>query len=288
MRPSHLVFVVLINLIWGFNIVTGKVGVIEFKPMLFTFLRFALLALVLAPFLRIHRGRMWLVFWIAMTTGGLHFAFIYAGLYLVDDVSTVAIAIQLVVPFSTILSIIFLKEVVGWKRRLGILLSFSGVLILGFDPRVIDYAGGLTLVVIAAMSGSVGFLLMKKLAGLTIFELQAWIAAYSWPVMLLLSVLFESDQLLTLRAAGIVGWGAVIYTALFASLVGHGGMYYLMQRYDLSQLAPLTLLATLFAVVFGVLLLGDTLTDRMLIGGLLTTIGVFVIAMRQRQVTGDE
>jgi len=282
MKPIHFAFVLLINLLWGFNIVAGKVGVMELKPMFFTFLRFLVLSLVLLPFLRVRRGRMRLVFAIAMMTGGLHFAFMYSGLYLAADVSTVAIAIQLVVPFSTILSIVFLKEVVRWKRWLGIVLSFSGVVILGFDPRVIDYAGGLSLVVVAALSGSIGFLLLKKLSGFSVFELQAWVAMYSWPLLLVFSIMFEQDQLILMQQASWQAWAAVIYTALAASLVGHSGMYYLIQRYDLSQLAPLTLLATLFAVIFGVTLLGDTLTDRMLIGGALTTIGVFVIAMRQR------
>ncbi len=122
MKPVHLAFVVVINLLWGFNIVAGKVGVMEFKPMFFTFLRFVVLAIVLLPFLRVRKGRMHLVFAIAMMTGGLHFALMYSGLYLSADVSTVAIAIQLVVPFSTILSIVFLKEVIRWKRWLGIVL----------------------------------------------------------------------------------------------------------------------------------------------------------------------
>ena len=53
-----------------------------------------------------------------------------------------------------------------------------------------------------------------------------------------------------------MGWGGVLYTAIGASLIGHAGMYYLLQRYDVSVTAPLTLMAPIFGIVFGVHLFG--------------------------------
>ena len=282
MQARHLALMLLINLVWGFNLVSGKVGVTEFSPLLFTTLRFVVLGLVLAPFLRIHRGQMALVFGIAMTMGGLHFALLFIGMALADDVSAVAVAIQLAVPLATVLSVVFLGERLGLPRIAGITLAFAGVMIMAFDPRVFSYLDGLALTVAAALCGAIGMLLMRRIRGVGVFQMQAWLAVFSLPLLLVLTLLLEHDHAPQLMQAPTVGWAAVLYTALAASLIGHGGLYFLLQRYPVTLVAPQTLLASLFAVVFGVTLLGDTLTPRMVAGGLITLIGVFIVARRQR------
>ncbi|MFP5469347.1 MAG: EamA family transporter, partial [Alphaproteobacteria bacterium] len=66
------------------------------------------------------------------------------------------------------------------------------------------------------------------------------------------------------------------------SLIGHAGMYYLLQRYEVTQTAPLTLLSPVWGVVFGVTLLGDTITTRIILGGAMTLIGVAIVSSRQK------
>lgn len=282
MAPPHIALILVITLIWGFNFVAGKAGVNEIPPILFTGLRFLLLSVMLVPFLRIHRGQMWPIFVISMTMGGVHFALFYGGLAAAKDVSTVAIAVQLGVPFSTIMSILFLNEKVYWRRWSGIALSFLGVMVIGFDPKVFTYIEGLLLVVAAAFVGSIAMIFMRRLNDVPVFQLQAWIALLSWPLLFLFSAIMEQDQLDAIKSASWLGWSGVLYTAIGASLIGHAGMYYLLQRYEVTQTAPLTLLAPIWGVVFSVLLLGDTLTERMLIGGVMTLIGVGIVSLRQK------
>ncbi|MGH8497044.1 MAG: DMT family transporter [Gammaproteobacteria bacterium] len=283
MTLRHFALLMLINVIWGFNLVAAKVGVTELPPLLFAALRFVVLFAILLPFLRPFPGRMWPIFWIAMTTGGLHFSLLYIGLRLADDASTVAIAIQLNVPFATLLSAFFLGEQVGWRRWSGILVAFFGVLLIGFDPQVFSYLDGLLLTVSAALSGATGILLMKRLSGIGVFQLQAWVATLSWPLLLGLSLLTEPGQMAAVAQAGPLAWATVLYTSIFASLIGHGGLFWLLQRYDISIVSPLTLVSTVFGVFFAVTLLGDRLTERMLVGAVLTLGGVFIIAMRSRR-----
>jgi O-acetylserine/cysteine efflux transporter len=47
-----LLLALLANIAWAFNFIAGKAGVTHFPPLLFTVLRFAILLLVTAPFLR--------------------------------------------------------------------------------------------------------------------------------------------------------------------------------------------------------------------------------------------
>ena len=282
MSPPHLALILFITLVWGFNYVAGKAGVTELPPILFTGLRFLLLSIILAPFLKLHRGQMLSIVIISLTMGGVHFAIFYMGLAAAHDVSTVAIAGQLGVPFATIMSIIFLNEKVHWKRWAGISTSFIGVMIIGFDPVVFQYLKGLILVILAALVGSVAMIYMRRLENVGMFELQAWIALLSWPVLAPLSLLMEDGQIAAMSQASWSGWGGVLYTVLGTSLIGHTGMYYLLQRYEVTQTAPLTLLSPVWGVIFGVTLLGDTITPRIIIGGVITLIGVAIVSSRQK------
>ncbi len=286
MAAKDILLTLLINLIWGLNVIVAKYGVGQIPPILFTFLRFTIVAVVLLPVLKIHRGQMPAIIFVAVATGCVHFTLTYLGLALAADVSSVAIAMQLGIPFATILSMLFLGEKIRVWRWLGLSMAFGGIMLIGFDPQVFAYRNALALVVLGALFGAGGLLVAKKLVGVGVFELQSWIAMISWPLLLGLSLAFEPGQFATLLQADLSVWGAVFYTALAASVLAHSGMYYLIQRYDLSLVMPTFLLATVFAVIFGVTLMGDQLTLRMIAGGSCTLLGVLLILMRQVRKSG--
>ncbi len=281
MLPRHLALVIVVNLVWGLNMIAAKIGVDHVPPVVLTGLRFAVLVVVLAPFLRWQKGRMPLLIIVCLTMGALHFALIWGGLAAADNVAGMAVAIQLAVPFATILSIMLLGETVAWRRWLGMSLAFVGVGVIAFDPAVIGQPLGLALVTAGAFVGALGVIGMKRLHGVGVMAMQAWLALVSAPVLLLVSLLIEENQLEAIREAPAIVWVALLFSSLGASLFGHGSMYYLIQRYDVSLLAPFNLLATVFAVVAAVVFLGEPLTWRLALGGSITLLGVFIIAKRQ-------
>ncbi len=285
MAPRHFLFMLLICIIWGYTFIAGKASVEELPPIFFTGLRYLLLAAALLPFLKIVHGHMGKIFLISLTMGSLHFALFYGGMALAENVSSVAVVTQISVPFSTILSIIFLGEIIKWRRWTGIFMAFSGVVIISFDPAVVNERLGLLLVLLSAFIGAVGTIIMKRISHVGVFQMQSWIAMLSWPVLFLASALFENDQFTALREASAIAIGGIFYTALGASLIGHAGMYYLLQRYDVSITAPLTLMAPVFGIIFGVLYWGDELGLRFWIGGVCTLLGVLIIALRGRDIT---
>lgn len=283
MTPLHLGFMVLINLIWGFALIAAKVSLDHFPPLLFAALRFTLIVLVLFPFLKIHHGRMKEVIIIALCAGPIGFGFFFVGLAL-SNASVVAVTSQLGVPFATIMSIVFLKEQVHWRRWLGISLSFLGVMVISFDPVVFTYIDGLLFVVASAFVGSISTIYQRQLKNVGVFELQAWIALAAAPLMLGASAAFESDIVGLVMGADLLDWAGVFYVAFASSLVGHAGIYYLLQRYEVTQTAPLTLLSPIFTVFFAVILLGEILTTRMLIGALIALTGVLIVSIRQKRI----
>jgi len=277
----HLWQLVLINAIWGFNIVAIKLCVDRFPPVFLSFLRFLIVGIAVWPWLRIRRGEMRWLLTAAICTGGLQFALMFSGVALSGSMSSVAIASQLGVPFATLLSVMLLGEQIRWRRWLGIGLAFAGVLVLGFSPEVLASPRGLAIIVVAAFIGAVGLVAVKRVRELEPLELQAWLAWASLPFLLPLTFMLESGQLESLRQADLVDWSALLYSAVLASLFAHTAYFGLIRRYPVSSVAPVTVLSPLFSILFSVLLLGDVLDWRMIAGGLMTLSGVAVIVTRE-------
>lgn len=283
----HHVQLMLINAIWGFNLVAIKAGVDRFPPVFVGFLRFFIVGLVVLPWLRVRRGEMrWLLI-AAIFGGGLQFAIMYSGVALSGNMSLVAIAGQLGIPFATILSVVVLGERIHWRRSLGIALSFAGVVVLGFNPEVFKSWRGLALIVLGAFIGAIGLVAIKRVRDLNAMELQAWLSWGSLPVFLLLSFWLEEGQIESLRNIDLAGASAILYSALLASLFAHTAYFALVHRYPVSRVAPLTVLAPVFSVGFAILFLGDVLEWRMVIGGVMTLTGVAVIVMREGKAAGS-
>lgn len=284
LAPRDLSLLLVINVFWGCNLVAAKIGVQSFPPIFFTALRFAMVSVCLLPFLRVHAGQMGNIARAALYTGAIAFALLFCGVRITADASTVAIATQLAVPFSTLLSVWLLGETIRWQRRLGIVLAFLGVVIIGFDPRVFGYWPGLALVILSAFAGSLGLIYIKRLQDVSALQVQAWVSTMSWPLLLLLSLGIEQGQWASLSSASLGGWLALLFTVFGSSLIAHTGWYYLIGRYPVTSVAPLTLLSPLFGVLLGVTLLNDHLTWRMFLGGAVTLCGVFIVIRRERRL----
>jgi O-acetylserine/cysteine efflux transporter len=284
-RPGDLLLLVGITFIWGLNLITSKVGLGEIPPILFTFLRFAIVAVMLVPFLRIQPGQMSALVVACLLSGALSFALNFAALRRATSVSSIAIAGQLSVPFATLLSVALLGEMVRWRRWTGIVLSFIGIVVMGFDPAIGDRWESLALVIGSAFVGALGLIAVKKLRGFTALGLLAWTSWIGMPVLLLTSLRVEEPDLAQLlHDVTWKGWAALAFAAFGASLIAHTGYFYLVQKYPVTSVAPLTTLSPVFAVIFGVTLLGDPLSLQILLGGACTLVGVFIITMRERRI----
>ena len=100
--------------------------------------------------------------------------------------------------------------------------------------------------------------------------------------LLVLSLTLEHDHWHALQAASWTAWGGVVYSALIASVLGHGLFYWLVQRHPVSTVTPYLLLAPVIAIVLGVLFLGDQPGPHLLFGGAMVLGGVLTIAIRAK------
>jgi O-acetylserine/cysteine efflux transporter len=263
-------------LVWAFNFIVGKVGVMQLPPLLLMSMRFALVAALLTPFFKPLGARWRLIAAISVVLGGMHFGLMFAGLRGVDA-GPAAIAIQLTVPFSALLAAVFYRERLGLWQTAGMLVAFVGVYLLAGDPSHRPSALHFLMVVCAAFAWAVANVLIKRLGPINVFTLNAWVALLACPQLLLASVLLERGQVPAIETADWRAWGAVVYMAVGASIIAYGLWYHLIEKHELNRVVPLTLLSPVLAVALAVPTLGEPLTGHVLIGGAITLAGVAMI-----------
>lgn len=276
----HLFLLVLINALWGLNFVAGKAGTDTFGPLLFITLRFAIVLALLFLFLRWVPGQMFRIIAIGLCMGIGHYGFMFYGIHLAGSLSSVAIAAQLTVPFSTILAVIFLNERVGIPRICAIAASIAGVVVIGFEPIGYEHIVALLYTAIASVAMAAATILMRQLNSVGVFNLQAWVALCATISMGAVTFIIERPDLYFLFEVPLPEYWTVLYSAIGATIIGHGLLYFLLQRYSINSVAPFITLSTLFAIAFGIILLGDSLTLRIIIGGAMTLLGVTIVAVR--------
>jgi len=135
---------------------------------------------------------------------------------------------QALIPIATLLSVVWLKEHIGWRRSLAIAGALVGVVIMIYEPGALS------------------------------FDPHAEI----WRV----------DKRALLIAAA--------YSAVAVSVIAHGQYFRLLQNYPVDRVVPLSILVTVFATVFGILILKETLYLRYIIGAALILPCVWIIARR--------
>lgn len=283
MTPRQILFVLLIAIVWGGNFVAIKVGLDDFSPLFFCFLRFFVILILLLPWLRIKPGQMKPLLWTAFTGGPVHFAAIFLGLAMIGGAASAAMLSQLSAPLALLLAVIFLGERIGIWRIMGMALAFAGVAVMSFDPRVFDHLDGVGVLILSQLAYASAAVLMRQLKGVSVFELQAWMGLVSAPVLLVVSLLTETGQWEQLRSMTWSGGGALAYTVLGASIFGHGGIYLLYQRHPVSVITPYLLITPLCGVLAAIVFLGEAVTERMILGGLIIFAGVAVVTVREQQ-----
>ena len=281
LHGRDLALVLVIAVAWAGNFLTSALALREIPPFLFTALRFALLAVPLLFWLKRPAPGQWpRLLASCLCIGVLHFGLSFSALKLAGDLSSPAIVLQSYVPMTALLAWAVLGERFGWRTAVAIATSFGGVLVLGFDPLVLDQPLALVLMLVSALFLAIGTVLMKPLRGLDVYSQQGWTALISVLPLMAISAVFEPGALARLPDASWIGWVGALYAAFISSLLGHGLYYVLVQRHPVAQVMPWLLLVPVIAVGLGIAFWGDRPGPRLLLGGAMVLGGVLVIALR--------
>lgn len=124
-------------LIWAINNIVSKMLVSTYgvPPMAYAAARFVIVALATAPWLFPAPRPLWRIVLVGLLMGGGTFSLFFIGLKTASP-SAAAIVGQLGLPVTTVLSVLMLGETIHWPRRIGIGLTFLGVLVVMWNPEV--------------------------------------------------------------------------------------------------------------------------------------------------------
>jgi O-acetylserine/cysteine efflux transporter len=252
----------------------------EFPPLFFLALRFLAIALLLIPIVkRPTRQQFGPIAAISVFLGGLNFGLFYVGLGLGSG-SMSAVAYQLATPFTVLLAWPLLAERPSLTTSAGVVLAFVGVVVLAAGPGLSANALPLLLVVGAAFAFAVSNVLTKRYGPFDPLMLMGWSSLLTVPQVMLMSLLLEHGQLASLVTADERGWLALAYTIFIGGIVGFCLWFWLIGRCSMGRVAPFGLLLPVFALISSVLFLGDRMTPKLIVGGLLAISGVAITQVR--------
>ncbi len=283
LAPLDLLQIVAVAAIWGVNNVAAKVALFWLPPFLTVAMRFALVLVALAPWIRPPPRRgLPLLIAMLLCVGPLHFAIQYFGLHLARELAPMVVAMQLWAPASVVFAALLLGERVGALRWLGVGLAFAGAASMNFDPAVFAQVAPLALVAGAACLYGLGAVLVRKIgAGSNPWVMQTWIALLAAPAMFAASALFERGQLQAVERAPLYVWACVLFGGIVSSVIANAFMFRLVQRYEVSRTTPYLLLSPVLSFFLAALVLGDHITWRIIIGALATLAGVALVALAE-------
>jgi len=284
MRAFDFFILMLCCLCWAGNLAVSAwaLGNNPVPPFMLAFVRSGIVLLLTFPFLRIKPPKHWTrLLIVCACVGPMHLGFLYIGLQ-TASASGSSIVAQMLIPFATILSVIFLREKIGWVRGFGIVGAFAGTIIMIYEPGALSFDMGLIYVLIAYLSLAVGSIMMKKVGNVDWRQYVVWVAVMVFIFMGSATLLFESGQTEVWASSKWPLLIAAAYAAIAVSIVAHGQYFQLIKKYDVSLVVPLTLTMPLFACVLGVAFLQETIFARYYIGAAIILPCVYIIAKRSK------
>ena len=275
---------------WAANFVVSAwaVGSNPVPPFMLAAVRAMIVLLVMGIYLLKPRPEKFgLLLIVCACVGPIHLGFLYTGLQ-TASASGSSIVSQMLIPFATILSMVFLKEKVGWVRGLAIIGAFMGVMVMIYEPGGLKPDIGLLLIMAAYFSLAVGSIVMKRVGDISWQQYVTWMALMVLLAMGAASAFFETGHNEVWDSSKVPLLIAAGYAAIAVTVLAHGQYFNLIKRYDVSQVVPLTLMVPVFTCVLGVLFLKETIYLRYYIGAALILPCVYIIARRGTAAPAQE
>jgi O-acetylserine/cysteine efflux transporter len=287
LSPLDAGSLLLVMAIWGGGLVVAKIGMQDLSPLMYVTMRFVISTILLAPLLRFPLRHVWGLILLSLTMGGLHFVVMFAGVKGIDAASA-SIILLIEVPLAALLAAIFYRDYLGWRRSMGMVVALAGVAIVIGQPRFEGSYTSVMLILAGAVLWACGSVQLKTMAArFGPLELIGWMNLFSLPQLLLVVFLTEPDAWQQVQGASIASWLAVLYQASLGTFAAYFLWNRAMRRYDVNQTMPFTLTVPIYGVLFGWLVLGETITLPMVIGGILTVSGVAGVVLTRKQAAKD-
>jgi O-acetylserine/cysteine efflux transporter len=279
--PKQTIMALFVPLLWGLGFVFAKGAINHFPPILLMAFRFSLTALVLVWFTPLPFGKFFQLFKIAIVAAAIQYSLTFTGVKGLEA-GLASIIVQLEVPFLVILGALLLREKPGYKKWIGIAISFLGVATMSQQDELSGSFISIALVLGGCFAWALGQVMIRKLKDVSGMQVTAWVAVFAAPQLFFMSAVFEDGQVEAIRTANPLVWWTVLYLGLIMTCLGYYFWNTLIRHHDVSKVAPFLLLLPVFSVLGGNVFLGETITIEKFYGGVTILLGIGVITINAR------
>lgn len=284
MHKKHLFLAILVTAVWGLNFPITKLGLASIDPLLLTALRFTLAALPWVFFVRRPRVAMgWLVAY-GLIFGVAMWALINLGIELGVPPGTAALLIQFSAFFTLGWGVLLFRERLGLGQILGMGLAALGLfgIIQGSPGKATTL--GYALLLVSALSWSVGNVIIKRSKAREIFAFVVWASLFPPIPLFLLTWLAHGSTPFTALTTHLDGWGvfSLLFQVYAATHFCYWGWNLLLREYPVSRVAPLSLLIPVFGLLGSIAILGHRIdfNEGLCIALILSALAVGLIKFR--------
>jgi len=267
--------------IWGSSFLFMRLAVADFGPLPTAAVRVAIASVFLLPLvwwhglmgaLRQHARR---VLWVGMLNSGLPFAcYAFALQHITTGLSSI---LNATVPlFGALVAWVWLKDRPAGLRVAGLAIGFAGVLMLAsgqasFKPGASGMASGW-----AVLACLVATLCYGVAASYTKRHLQGippLVTAAGSQLGATLGLVLPALWLAPTHMPGLGAWMALLAVGVLCTGVAYVLYFRLIETAGPAKALAVTFLVPVFAIGYGVLLLGETVTAAMVGWGLVVVLG---------------
>jgi O-acetylserine/cysteine efflux transporter len=276
---AALAFIVVV---WGINNAAAKLATEVLPPMLMGALRFGLAAVVLAPFVRPPFPNWKSLLTLALVGGPIHFGLIYWGFSRAEDLTPLAVSLQLWIPFTAIFAWLVLGEKLSKPILAGLIVAFAGVVFMTADPRAFRDWDAIVICAVASAAWALATVIARRTQAVAPIKMQGLIALVAFPVLAVGSALFEPDPIGAMQRATPLIWASVVFAALISTVVATGLLFWLVQRREAGRVTAYLLVTPVVSGIIGVAFMGDVVDAQILIGAAACISGVGLVALAER------
>jgi len=272
---------VLLAAIWGASFLFMRIGTVEFGVWATAGLRVLIATLFLLPILLIRghsqslREHWKLVFLVGVTNSAIPFVcFSFALQSITVGLSSL---LNATVPlFGAVIAWVWLSDRPSGSRMLGLAIGFLGVAMLAWDKASFkpDASGlssgwGVLACLFACICYGISASFTKKfLGGLPSLVSSTGSQLGAALALLPLTIFYWPSQAVSMKA-----WGAVITLGVVCTGFAYILFFRLIERAGPAKALSVTFAIPVFAVLYGVILLGETVTPWMVGCGLVIVLG---------------
>jgi drug/metabolite transporter (DMT)-like permease len=288
-RPADLARLVAVPAIWGGTFVGGKIVVATLTPLMGSFARYvvACVALLIAAFvleggLPRLTGRQWAATFVLGLFGVFSYNLFFMGALAKLPASRAALIIALNPAITIAISALVLKESLGARRWLGVVVALLGVAIVVSRGELTSLGAGDVglgeLYMFAAVTSWALYTILgrKVLGGLS--PLAATNYAALWGTLLL--GITAAPAFDTVHATQF-NWPmalSLLYLGVLGTALAFVWYYMSVKKVGASTTSIFNNLVPVFGVAISVLVLGEPLLVSMLVGGAVTILGVLMVS----------